>query len=182
MTVETMLTRRGVVAFLQSAGRGPRDHGATCTSAGGGGRSSGEEAAAVDIKEINRATITRFRAGEELDGGMHRDRLVLLTTVGRRSGESRTSPMMFHRDGDRIVVIASNMGAAQHPAWYLNLVAEPRVTVELDTESYDGMATPLAGAQRDRVWAELKLRYPFFAEHEAATTRTIPVVAITRAG
>ncbi len=137
--------------------------------------------AAVDVKEINRATIARFRAGEELGNGMHRERLLLLTTVGRRTGEPRTSPMMFHADGDRIVVIASNMGAPRDPDWYLNLVAEPRVTVELDTESYDGTATPLTGAERDRVWTELKSRYPFFADHEAATTRTIPVVAITRA-
>jgi deazaflavin-dependent oxidoreductase (nitroreductase family) len=135
----------------------------------------------VDVKEINRATIARFRAGEELGNGMHRERLLLLTTVGRRTGEPRTSPMMFHADGDRIVVIASNMGAPRDPDWYLNLVAEPKVTVELDTESYEGTATPLTVAERDRVWTELKSRYPFFADHEAATTRTIPVVAITRA-
>ena len=134
----------------------------------------------MDVKEINRATIARFRAREELGNGMHRERLLLLTTVGRRTGEPRTSPMMFHADGDRIVVIASNMGAPRDPDWYLNLVAEPRVTVELDTESYEGTATPLTGAERDRVWTELKGRYPFFADHEAATTRTIPVVAITR--
>jgi deazaflavin-dependent oxidoreductase (nitroreductase family) len=135
----------------------------------------------VDIKEINRATIARFRAGEELEGGMHRARIVLLGTVGRRSGERRTTPLMFHRDGDRILVIASNVGAPTHPGWYLNLLARPRVTVELDAESYDAVATPLAGAERDRVWAELKRLYPFFVDHEAATQRTIPVVALTRA-
>ena len=111
---------------------------------------------------------------------MHRERLVLLTTVGRRTGEHRTCPMMFHRDGDRILVIASNMGAARHPDWYLNLVGQPRVTVELDTESYDAVATPLAGAERERAWSELKAAYPFFADHEKATERTIPVVALTR--
>jgi deazaflavin-dependent oxidoreductase (nitroreductase family) len=138
----------------------------------------------MDLKEINRATIERFRAGEQLEGGLHRERIVLLSTVGRRTGQRRTSPMMFHRDDagmpGRIVVIASNMGAPQHPAWYLNLVEQPRVTVELDTESYDAVATPLVGAERERVWAELKRLYPFFADHEAATTRTIPVVAITQ--
>ena len=134
----------------------------------------------MDIKEINRATIEKFRAGAELGNGMHRERLVLLTTVGRRTGEPRTSPMMFHRDGDRILVIASNMGAPRHPEWYLNLVADPRVRVELDTESYDAVATPLAGAERDRVWAELKRLYPFFADHEAATTPHHPGVARPR--
>jgi deazaflavin-dependent oxidoreductase (nitroreductase family) len=142
----------------------------------------GGEAVVVDIMEINRETIARFRAGEELGNGMHRERLVLLTTVGRRTGQRRTSPMMFHRAVDRILVIASNMGAPRHPEWYLNLLADPRVTVELDTESYDSVAEPLQGAERDEVWTELKHRYPFFADHEAATTRTIPVVALTRAG
>lgn len=136
----------------------------------------------MDLLEINRATIAKFRAGAELDAGMHRERLLLLTTVGRRSGEPRTSPLMFHRHGDRLLVIASAMGAAQHPQWYLNLVADPRVRVELDTEAYDAMATPLAGDDRTRMWAELKRHYPFFADHEAATTRTIPVVELTRAG
>jgi deazaflavin-dependent oxidoreductase (nitroreductase family) len=134
----------------------------------------------MDIKEINLTTVARFRAGEELGNGMHRERLVLLTTTGRRTGVQRTSPMMFHRDGDRILVIASNMGAARHPEWYLNLVADPQVGVELDGDSYRGTATPLQGAERERVWAELKRHYPFFADHEAGTARTIPVVAITR--
>jgi deazaflavin-dependent oxidoreductase (nitroreductase family) len=134
----------------------------------------------MDMLEINRATIEKFRSGAELDHGMHRERIVLLTTVGRRTGQPRTSPMMFHRDGDRILVIASNVGAPRHPAWYLNLVADPHVRVELAAEGYDGMATPLAGDERERVWAELKGLYPFFADHEAATTRTIPVVAISR--
>lgn len=134
----------------------------------------------MDLKEINRATIARFRAGEELGQGMHRERILLLTTRGRRTGQPRTSPMMFHRDGDRLLVIASNMGAPRHPAWYLNLEAEPKVTVELADTSYDAVATPLAGAERERAWAELTRLYPFFAEHEAATTRTIPVVAVTR--
>ena len=136
----------------------------------------------MDIKEINRATIAAFREGAELGQGMHRDRLVLLTTTGRRTGQSRTSPMMFHRDGDRILVIASNMGAPRHPEWYLNLVAEPAVTVELADEGYPARAAPLAGAERDRAWAQLKEQYPFLADHEAGTSRTIPVVALTRAG
>ena len=134
----------------------------------------------MDILEINRATIDKFRAGAELDHGMHRERLVLLTTVGRRTGQPRTSPMMFHRDGERILVIASNVGAPRHPAWYLNLVTDPHVRVELADESYDAVATALTGVERDRAWTELKQLYPFFADHEAATTRTIPVVALTR--
>jgi deazaflavin-dependent oxidoreductase (nitroreductase family) len=112
---------------------------------------------------------------------MHREGLLLLTTTGRRSGQRRTTPMMYHRDGDRLLVIASNIGAPHHPDWYLNLVADPQVTVEVGSETYDAVATPLSGAERTRVWSLLKQTYPFFAEHEAATAREIPVVALVPA-
>ena len=134
----------------------------------------------MDIQETNRRVIAEFRAGGPIDG-MQRDRLVLLTTTGRRSGEPRTTPMMFHRDGDRVLVIASNIGAPTHPDWYLNLVADPHVTVEIGDESYPALAAPTEGADRDCVWTMLKQNYPFFADHEKATERTIPVVALTRA-
>src|SRR6266567_2685848 len=107
----------------------------------------------MDMKEINRRTVEQFRAGGAIDG-MHRERLLLLTTVGRRSGERRTTPMMFHRDGEHVYVIASNIGAPRHPDWYLNLAADPDVTVEIGDDTYDATATPLAGAERDHVWAE----------------------------
>ena len=135
----------------------------------------------MDIREINRRVIDQFRAGGPVEG-MQRDRLVLLTAKGRRSGEPRTTPMMFHRDGDRVLVIASNVGAAAHPEWYRNLVADPHVTVEIGDETYPALATPTGGADRERVWAEVKQRYPFVADHEVkAAPRTIPVVALTRA-
>jgi deazaflavin-dependent oxidoreductase (nitroreductase family) len=129
--------------------------------------------------EINRTVIEQFRAGGDIDG-MQRERLVLLTTIGAKTGQRRTTPMMHHRDGDRLLVIASNVGAPSHPDWYLNLVANPRVTVEVGADTYEALATPLAGAERDEVWAMIKETYPFFADHEAKTTRTIPVVALTR--
>ena len=135
----------------------------------------------MDIREINRRVVDQFRAGGPVEG-MQRDRLVLLTTTGRRSGEPRTTPMMFHRYGDRVLVIASNVGAAAHPDWYRNLAADPHVTVEIGDETYPALATTTEGADRERVWAELKERYPFFADHEVkAAPRTIPVVALTRA-
>lgn len=140
----------------------------------------------MDIKEINRKVVEQFRAGGEIEG-MHRDRLLLLTTVGARSGQSRTTPMMFHRDGDRLLVIASNIGAPKHPDWYHNLVANPRVTVEVGDESdhgdggYEAVATPARGEERERLWRMIKENYPFFADHEAKTSRVIPVVVLTRA-
>jgi deazaflavin-dependent oxidoreductase (nitroreductase family) len=135
----------------------------------------------VDVREVNKRVVEQFRAGGEIEG-MHRERLLLLTTTGRRSGEPRTTPMMFHRDGGRVLVIASNIGAPRHPDWYLNLVADPEVTVEVGDESGEprrAVARTLEGDDRTPVWEMLKATYPFFAEHERATTRTIPVVALT---
>ncbi|AHH20173.1 deazaflavin-dependent nitroreductase family protein [Nocardia nova SH22a] len=133
----------------------------------------------MDVRAVNRRVIEQFRAGGPIEG-MHRDRLVLLTTTGRRTGTPHTTPMMFHPDGDRILVIASNVGAPAHPDWYLNLLAEPAVTVELDTEDYPATATPLRDADYDRAWAEIVRLYPFFADHQRKTERTIPVVALRR--
>lgn len=134
----------------------------------------------MDIQAINRKVIEQFRAGEEIEG-MHRDRLVLLTTTGAKTGEPRTTPMMFHPDGDRLLVIASNMGAPRHPHWYRNLVKAPRVTLEVGDERYDALAAPAVGEERARLWAMLKQQYPFFADHEKKTSRVIPVVILTRA-
>jgi deazaflavin-dependent oxidoreductase (nitroreductase family) len=133
----------------------------------------------MDIKAVNRRVVEQFRAGGEIEG-MHRERLVLLTTTGRRSGRPHTVPMMFHRDGDRVLVIASNQGAPEDPDWYRNLVANPEVLVELADESFDGTATPLEGEEYERHWAEIKKASPFFAHHEAKAGRPIPVVALTR--
>ena len=133
----------------------------------------------MDIRDINRRVIGQFRAGGEIEG-MHRDRIVLLTTTGARTGQRRTTPMMFHRDGGRLLVVASNVGAPKHPDWYRNLVADPRVTVEVGDQAYPAVTTTLEDAERARAWSMLKQSYPFFADHEASTERIIPVVALTR--
>ena len=133
----------------------------------------------MDYREINRRVIEQFRAGGEIEG-MHRDRLVLLTTTGAKTGQRRTTPMMFHRDGDRLLVIASNAGAARDPMWFGNLVREPQVTVEVGDDKFDALAIVLTGAEREQKWAALTAAYPFFADHERQAGRTIPVVALTR--
>ncbi len=135
----------------------------------------------MDISKINARVIEQFRAGGPVEG-MNRDGIVLLTTRGARTGLTRTTPMMFHMDGGRLLVIASNIGAPRHPDWYLNLVVDPQVVVEVGSERFDATAAPLAGEERERVWTMLKQTYPFFAEHEAKTSREIPVVALTRTG
>ncbi|RSD11514.1 nitroreductase/quinone reductase family protein [Amycolatopsis eburnea] len=135
----------------------------------------------MDVQETNRRVIRQFRAGGEVDG-MHRERLVLLTTTGRRTGEPRTVPMMVHHDGDRLLVVASNVGAPKHPDWYLNLVDDPRVKVEADGREFEGEALPLLGADYVRAWAELERHYPFLAEHREKARqarRVIPIVELS---
>lgn len=136
--------------------------------------------AAMDIQAINRKVIEQFRAGGEIDG-MHRERLLLLTTTGARTGEQRTTPMMFHPDGSRVLVMASNAGARKAPDWYANLVANPTVTVEIGDESYQATARVLHGDERTRLWADITTANPFFLDHEKKAEREIPVVALARA-
>ncbi|MCU7726231.1 nitroreductase family deazaflavin-dependent oxidoreductase [Actinoplanes sp. KI2] len=133
----------------------------------------------MDVSEVNKRVIAQFRAGGEVDG-MHRERLLLLTTTGARSGREHTTPMMFHRDGDgRLLVIASNAGAVRDPDWYRNLVARPSVRVEIGEQGYAATATPLSGDDRERAWAEITAAYPFFADHQARAGRPIPVVLLS---
>lgn len=130
-----------------------------------------------DVKAYNQKLIEEFRANGGTDPGRP---LLLLTTKGRRSGKERTTPMMFIPDGDRLLVIASNAGAPDHPDWYRNLVADPAVTVEVTGETYPGTATVTTGDERDRLFDAVAAQYPFFAEHQAKVSRRIPVVAVSR--
>lgn len=134
----------------------------------------------MDMQDINRKVIEQFRAGGEIDG-MHRERLLLLTTTGARSGADRTTPMMFHPDSDRVVVMASNAGAPKAPDWYANVRANPAVTVEMGDETYPATATVAAGDERARLWADITGLYPFFLDHEKKANREIPLVVLTRA-
>ena len=132
-----------------------------------------------NLKEYNRQVIEEFR--EKRSKGQVEDRpRLLLTTIGARSGQPRTTPMMYIRDGDHLLVVASNAGAPTHPDWYRNLVAHPQVTVEVRAEIYDAMARVIEGAERQQVWARIVGQYPFFADHQAKITRQIPVIALER--
>lgn len=134
----------------------------------------------MDIQETNRRVIEQFRAGGEIEI-MQRERLLLLTTKGAKTGADHTTPMMFHRDGDRVVVMASNAGAPKAPDWYANLRANPTVKVEIGDETYPATATVVAGDERARLWSEITSRYPFFLYHEKKANREIPLVVLTRA-
>ena len=129
----------------------------------------------------NDKIIQEFRSnGGRVPSFQGTDQLLLLTTVGARSGEPRTSPLAYLRDGDNVVVFGSYAGRPQHPQWYFNLRTTPTVTVELGTETFAARARIAAGDERTRIWEAQKAAVPQFADYETSTTREIPVVILER--
>jgi deazaflavin-dependent oxidoreductase (nitroreductase family) len=134
-----------------------------------------------DGDDFNAQNIEEFRANHgRVSGPFEGAPLVILHTVGARSGEPRTNIMMYLADGDRYLLFASNAGADTHPAWYFNIRANPRVRIEVGDDVFDAKVTELTGAERDEKYAEQARRYPGFAEYEQKTSRIIPVVALAR--
>jgi deazaflavin-dependent oxidoreductase (nitroreductase family) len=134
------------------------------------------------VSDYNQQIIEEFRANAgRVDGNWAGRDLLLLTTTGRKSGNKHTTPIVYTRDGDRLLVYGSNNGAPKDSDWYLNLVADPGVVVEVGDERYDATAAPLDGEERDREYAAQTKRVPTFAEYQEKTTRVIPVVALHRA-
>jgi len=135
----------------------------------------------ADRQNWNRSIIEEFRANGGKVGGMWEGRpLLLLTTTGAKSGQRRTNPTMYLREGDRLLIFASRGGAPTNPDWYHNLLAHPHVTVEVGSETYDAVATVLSGEERDRLYARQAQLFPQFADYQTRTTRKIPVIALVR--
>jgi deazaflavin-dependent oxidoreductase (nitroreductase family) len=133
----------------------------------------------TEANDWNRQIIEEFRANEGKVGGQFAGApLVLLTTTGARSGQPRTSPMMYLDDGGRRYVFASKAGAPTNPDWYHNLKANPEVTVEVGTDELRATAREVTGAERDRIYGHQAGLYPGFAEYQEKTARTIPVVEL----
>ena len=133
------------------------------------------------MNDYNRHLIEEFRAnGGKVSGQFEHTPLLLLTTIGAKSGQCRTTPLGYMPEGDRLIVIASSGGAPTHPDWYHNLVAHPQVTVEVGTETFDAIAVVAEDEERDRLWTKGVALYPSLAEHQAKTTRQFPVIALSR--
>lgn len=129
-----------------------------------------------NIKVINEFRENKGIVGGDFDGSP----LLLLTTVGSRSGKMITKPLMYFRDGTRFFVFASKAGAPENPSWYNNLVANSSVRVEVGNESFDGYAQTVLGAERDILYAKQVDLFPRFGDYQKKTDRIIPVVSITR--
>src|SRR5579875_2854409 len=121
---------------------------------------------ASSMRDWNNKIIEEFRANEGKVGGQFEGAPVLLLhTTGAKSGQERVNPMMYLELDGRLFVFASKAGAPTHPDWYHNLVANPRVTVELGTETFEADASPLQGDERTEVYDEQARRYPGFREY-----------------
>lgn len=109
---------------------------------------------------------------------------LLLTTTGRKSGEARTTPLIYGRDRDNYVVIASQGGRPNHPGWYLNLDADSKVEVQVKADVFTATASTAGDADRDRLWRMMASIYPPYDDYQekASVTREIPVVVLTRDG
>jgi len=135
----------------------------------------------MGMRSINQQVIADFRAGGEVSvEGVHRERLILLTTIGARSYRPTTVPVMFTTTDRGILVVASNDGAEQDPQWFRNVVADPLVHVEEPTREYDGAARVLAQKARAEAWERLIAAHPFFVDQQEKAGRELPLVEITK--
>ena len=127
--------------------------------------------------------IDEFRAnGGKVGGGFTGTPLLILHSVGAKSGRTHVTALMYQDLGQRqVAVFASKGGAPTNPDWYHNLVANPRATVELGTETFEVTTRVARGEERQRIWSAWKQRYPFFVGFERKTKRQIPVMILARA-
>jgi deazaflavin-dependent oxidoreductase (nitroreductase family) len=134
------------------------------------------------MADWNTQIIQEFRANEGRVKSFGTQPLLLLTHTGAKSGTQRTNPLAYFPDGDRYVVVASKGGAPTNPDWYYNLLANPKVTIEVGTEQVEAVAEPAEPAERERLWAMITERNSAFKAYEDKTPRTIPVVVLTPVG
>jgi deazaflavin-dependent oxidoreductase (nitroreductase family) len=133
------------------------------------------------MSDFNSNLIAQIRAGNGhlIDGPFAGRPVLVLTTTGAKSGESREAPLVYSRDGNDIVIVASMGGAPSHPSWYHNIVANPRVTIEVDGQKLQADAHFAEGDERRRLYDQHAELHASFSEYEAKTGgRVIPVVVL----
>jgi deazaflavin-dependent oxidoreductase (nitroreductase family) len=135
----------------------------------------------TEMAAFNKNVVDEFRAYDgKVDGVFEEGTMALLHHAGARSGVERVNPLGYFTDGDRIFVVASFGGSDANPAWYRNLLVNPRTTVEIGSETIPVTARDLTGAERDERFAKIAETMPMFADYQRKTTRVIPVIELVR--
>jgi deazaflavin-dependent oxidoreductase (nitroreductase family) len=133
------------------------------------------------IKAMSRLNTWVYRATGGKVGGkfMRGAPVLLLTTIGRKSGEPKTAPLLYLKDGDDYVIVASKGGMSHNPLWFKNLEANPNVEVEVGKRKVAMIARRANAAEKERLWPPLVEMYSSYADYQARTTREIPVVILS---
>jgi deazaflavin-dependent oxidoreductase (nitroreductase family) len=125
--------------------------------------------------------VDRYRATDGEEGHEWRGTTaLLLTTTGRRSGQTLTLPLIYQKDGDSYVIVASKGGSKDHPGWYYNLVEDPNVEVQVLGDRFKARAGTAEGEERERLWKLMTAAWPAYDDYQMKTDRQIPVVLLTR--
>jgi deazaflavin-dependent oxidoreductase (nitroreductase family) len=133
------------------------------------------------INAFNNNIVDEFRANDGKVGGpFENGNLLLLTTTGAKSGQSRLSPLAYFQIDGKLIIIGSFAGAPKDPAWVHNLRANPQAHVEVGTDAYDVTAHELPPAERDELFEEISAASPGFADYQAKTSRVIPLFELRR--
>lgn len=120
--------------------------------------------------------------GRPTSGPMEGRPVMILHTIGAKTGAERETPVTYTRDGNRYVIAASKGGAPTNPAWYHNLVAHPATTIETDRETVKVRASEVTGPERERLWEQHAAERPEFRDYPNRTDRVIPVLTLERLG
>jgi len=133
----------------------------------------------VTFKIMGALHVALYRlSGGRIGGRAFGAPVLLLTTRGRKTGKARTTPLLYLEDGDRLVVVASKGGAPRHPAWFLNLAANPEVTVERGRERVPTLAREADDPERERYWPQVVAMYSGYEKYQQKTNRRIPLVVL----
>ncbi|MEW6272612.1 MAG: nitroreductase family deazaflavin-dependent oxidoreductase [Thermodesulfobacteriota bacterium] len=140
-----------------------------------------EKLGSAVVKAMSVANTWAYRAsGGKIGGKFLRGApVLLLITRGRKSGLERTAPLLYLRDGERIVLVASKGGMSHHPQWYLNVEANPEVAVEIGSERLPMRARRASDEEKAALWPKLCAMYPDYDDYQARTERNIPVLILT---
>jgi deazaflavin-dependent oxidoreductase (nitroreductase family) len=127
-------------------------------------------------------TAVYRRTGGKLGGRMQGSPVLLLDTVGRKTGQERTTPLLYLPDGPNMVIVASKGGASKHPAWWHNLEANPETVAQVGNRRLKVVAEETEGEDREWLWTRLVAMYPGYADYQRRTDREIPVVRLRPVG